>query len=180
MNRLTSIQTVKKPRGKKHADPENSERPSHDAPLPLRALLVRPVLLSVANYATLSMLDISYRAIQPLFFSTPIALGGLGQTPARIGLMLATLGVINGVFQAMYFPRFIERFGPRFLFLLGMSMFGVMYLLFPLINYVAVNSGMSLLVWLLVAIQLALSMSCDMAYGKLAFELFMATTVNML
>lgn len=160
-------QTVKKPHGQTKlavADPEGCH--SSDAPLPLRALLVWPVLLSVANYALLAVLDIAYRAVQPLFFSTPIALGGLGQPPARIGVMLATLGVGSGVFQATCFPKLIDRFGPRRLFLLGMFMFGVLYALFPVINHVAARDGVTLLVWVLVAIQLSLSVACDMAYGE--------------
>ena len=125
------------------------------------------MLLSVANYALLSMLDIAYRAIQPLFFSTPIALGGLGQSPARIGAILASLGCVNGILQGLYFPKLIARFGPRRLFLFGMGMFSVIYLLFPLINHVAMKEGLSPLVWLLVIVQLCLSMSIDLAYGAL-------------
>jgi MFS family permease len=160
------MQTVQKPRSTKDAaaDPEGF-RPS-DAPLPLRALLVRPVLLSVANYGLLSMLDIAYRAIQPLFFSTPIALGGLGQNPARIGVLLSSVGCVNGVIQGLFFPRLLERFGPRRLFLFGMGMFSAIYLLFPVINYVAVTQGLSPFVWVLVMVQLGLSIAIDLAYGE--------------
>lgn len=132
----------------------------------MRALLTYPVLLSVANYALLAMLDIAYRAIQPLFFATPIALGGLGQPPARIGAILALFGLANGVFQATCFARLIDRWGPRHLFLLGMAMFAVLYSIFPLVNHVAREAGETTpLVWALVAFQLALTVTIDMAYG---------------
>ncbi|EKM58463.1 uncharacterized protein PHACADRAFT_89967 [Phanerochaete carnosa HHB-10118-sp] len=147
------------------SQPRGFEPNSHDAPLPLRALLVRPVLLSVANYASLALVDIMYRAIQPLFFSTPVELGGLGLSPAHIGIMLATLGMISGVFQGFLFAKLVHRFGQRFLFLLGMFMFGIVYLMFPVINYVAVRGGLSPLVWFLVVLQLGLSIACDMTYG---------------
>lgn len=132
----------------------------------MRALLTYPVLLSVANYALLAMLDIAYRAIQPLFFATPIEFGGLGQSPARIGAILALFGLANGVFQATCFAKLIDRWGPRRLFLLGMSMFAVLYSIFPLVNHVARQAGETTpLVWALVALQLALTVTCDMAYG---------------
>lgn len=151
---------------KKHpgVDPESFR--ASNAPLPLRALLTYPVMLSVAGYGLLSMLDIAYRAMQPLFFSTPIAFGGLGQTPARIGLMLSSFGVVTGVFQGLFFPKLISRYGPRRLFLLGMGMFGVLYSLFPIINHIAVRDGLTPLVWFLVTVQLLCTISCDMAYGE--------------
>lgn len=49
-----------------------------DKPYPIHALLVPRVLIASANYASLSLMDIAYRAVQPLFFSTPIEMGGLG------------------------------------------------------------------------------------------------------
>lgn len=132
----------------------------------MRALMIRPVMLSVAGYALLAMLDIAYRAIQPLFFSTPIYLGGLGQSPARIGTTLAAFGIINGTFQATYFAKLIEKLGPRIIFLIGLGMYMVLFSMFPIINGMALDGGVTPLVWFLVALQLGLSIACDMAYGS--------------
>lgn len=169
---MTFDQTVKKPKPSS-ADPERFDSTrdgnSHDRDtqqqLPVRALLTYPILLSVASYAMLAILDIAYRAMQPLFLSTPIALGGLGLTPARIGALLSAFGLLNGVFQALYFPRIIERFGVRLVYLVGICMFAVLYSMFPLINYVATVGGLNVIVWFLLVVQLAASVSVDMAYG---------------
>lgn len=150
---------------KKHGEVDPEGFRTSDAPLPLRALLIYPVLLSVAGYGLLSMLDIAYRALQPLFLSTPIALGGLGQSPARIGVLLSSFGVVTGTFQGLFFPKLINRYGPRRLFLLGMGMFAVLYSMFPIINHIAVRDGLTPFVWLLVMVQLLCTISCDMAYG---------------
>lgn len=132
----------------------------------MRALMTWPVLLSVANYALLAMLDIAFRAIQPLFYSTPVHLGGLGQTPARIGTTLAAFGVINGVFQALFFAKLIKLLGPRRLFLVGLGMYIALFGMFPVINGVVRDEGMSVRAWCLIMFQLCLVISCDMAYGE--------------
>ncbi|KDQ31599.1 hypothetical protein PLEOSDRAFT_156256 [Pleurotus ostreatus PC15] len=89
--------------------------PDHDADvsdnkvgaghLPLHALLIKPVLTTTASYAALALVDIAYRAVQPLFLSSPIALGGLGWPPSDIGKLLATWGILNGLFTACFFAR---------------------------------------------------------------------------
>ncbi|KAG1791787.1 uncharacterized protein BJ212DRAFT_1240099, partial [Suillus subaureus] len=72
-------------------------------PLPLRSLLIPRVIIAAGNYAALSFLDIAFRAVQPVFFATPLELGGLGLDPPRIGNILAIYGVINGLFQIFFF-----------------------------------------------------------------------------
>lgn len=56
-----------------------------EKPYPLRDLLTRDVIIAGGNYALLSLVDISYRGVQPIFYSTPVELGGLGLTPSQIG-----------------------------------------------------------------------------------------------
>ncbi|KAI0359917.1 MFS general substrate transporter [Trametes cingulata] len=131
----------------------------------LRSLLTRPVLWSITNYASLAFLEIAYRAIQPLFFSTPVELGGLGLPPSTIGIILGSFGIMDGVFQALYFAKFVEWWGQKRVFQLGMSMFIPLYLLFPLMNIIAKGSGSSAMLWALIILQLALSVVMDMAYG---------------
>lgn len=165
-------ETVKKPEPSS-ADPERFDSSRNDSShhedtqqqLPVRALLTYPILLSVASYAMLAILDIAYRAMQPLFLSTPIKLGGLGLTPASIGALLSAFGMLNGIFQALYFPRIIERFGVRLVYLVGICMFVVLYSMFPLINYAATVGSVNVVVWVLLVLQLAVSVAVDMAYG---------------
>ncbi|KAI0090258.1 MFS general substrate transporter [Irpex rosettiformis] len=141
--------------------------PPAPPPLPMRELLTYPVLLSVSCYATLAMLDIAYRAILPLFYATPIHLGGLGQSPAQIGTTLACFGISNGLFQAFFFARLIEAVGPRKLFLAGLGMYVMLFWMFPVIRGVAQVTGVTGWVWVLVAVQLSLTVACDLAYGSI-------------
>lgn len=62
-------------------------------PLPLCALLTRPVVVSVANYGTIGLLEITAAALIPLIWSTSIELGELGLSPASVGLLMAEYAV---------------------------------------------------------------------------------------
>ena len=148
--------------------PPTVDKPS-DAPV--RDLLTPPVVWSVLNYACLALLEMAYRAIQPLFFSTPVEFGGLGLQPSSIGLILGSFGIMDGVFQALFFAKFIDHWGPKRVFQVGMSMFVFIYPLFPIMNIVARNMGVSNSVWMLIALQLSLSVIMDMAYGTLPHHL---------
>ncbi|TBU50435.1 MFS general substrate transporter [Dichomitus squalens] len=143
----------------------NHEPSDSPANVPIRALLTKPVVWSVLNYAALALLEISYRAIQPLFFSTPIELGGLGLPPSTIGTILGCFGIMDGIFQALFFAKFVDHFGPKRVFYVGMFMFIPLWCLYPIMSILAKAGGITTAVWLLVFTQLALCVIMDMAYG---------------
>ncbi|KAI9443827.1 hypothetical protein H4582DRAFT_2053610 [Lactarius indigo] len=99
----------------------------------LRALLRRLVLTSVANYASLALLDITAGALMPFAWSTPIALGRLDLTLASIGLWLSTYGCVSAlfVFPFAFLPRLIARFGSARVVVTGAAVFAAIYVLFP-------------------------------------------------
>ncbi|KAI0058969.1 MFS general substrate transporter [Artomyces pyxidatus] len=143
-----------------------SAPPKHDNKLlPLLQLLTRPVVVSISNYAVLALLEIALYALLPLFYSTPIELGGLGLTPAFIGMCMGTFGLLNGSLQALFFATVVHCFGPKRVFMVGMSVFIPIFSMFPLANALARQGGLSLLVWAVVFLQLVLMVVMDMSYG---------------
>src|SRR5882757_7770544 len=84
-----------------------------DSPVSMRSLFVPSVLIPVANYACLAILDIAMLALQPLFYSTPIELGGLGFDPVTIGFWMGSFGIVNGVLQTIIFAPLVHRYGPK-------------------------------------------------------------------
>ncbi|EPT05619.1 hypothetical protein FOMPIDRAFT_41353 [Fomitopsis schrenkii] len=154
---------------RRKSSPSSSEDPDEQAsddPIPLLTLLTHPrVQLAVANYGALCLLDIAYRAVQPLFFATPRALGGLGLPPKTIGLILGSFGILNGALQALWFAPLVRRFGPKRVYLAGMGAFLPMWTLFPVIGALAERRGMSPLVWTAVMLQQVASVVMDTAYG---------------
>ena len=136
------------------------------APLPLRKLFTWPVIIAAGNYATLSLVDITLRAVQPVFYSTPIQLGGLGLPPQKIGIILSVYGVLNGLLQIFFFAQIHDRFGSKRVYITGLFAALPVFALFPVINVLARYEGYSLITWLAVAFQCCMSIVINFSYGK--------------
>ncbi|KAI0261481.1 member of major facilitator superfamily multidrug-resistance, DHA1 sub-family [Gloeopeniophorella convolvens] len=160
---LTSLLTKKKSDEPSPTEVTNVD--DAEKPYPLRRLMTRRVLLSVVNYATLSLVDIAYRAIQPLFFSTPIESGGLGLDPPAIGRILAFFGILNGVFQVTCFARAHNLWGTKNVFVGGMICSIPMFALFPVMNALARTYGPGRAVYATVALQIVFSLGLSLCYG---------------
>ena len=135
---------------------QNTEINDHcqaEGPLSLRSLLTPRVLIVAGNYATLSLVDIAFRAIQPVFLSTPIYLGGLGLSTPSIGTLLSIAGVLNGVFQVLFFAQIHDRLGPKKIFVTGIASAIPTFFLFPVSNALARAQGYSAAVWIAIGLQ---------------------------
>ena len=139
-----------------------------EKPLPLRDLLTRPVVVSVANYCMIALLEITAEALIPLVWSTSVEFGGLGMSPASIGLGMAAFGIINGFFQFSAFPRIVGRFGPRRVFITSTLCFLPVYIMFPFENLAKRHSGRaeSVVAGLLIVLQLFVLAISDMGFSK--------------
>ena len=78
-------------------DPDRTPNEA-DKPLSLRSVLTKPVIITVANYAMLALLDSAVMSYIPLVWSTPVEYGGLNLNPASIGLWLSLYEGMNGIF----------------------------------------------------------------------------------
>ncbi|OSD06359.1 MFS general substrate transporter [Trametes coccinea BRFM310] len=145
--------------------PKSLDVDDESRPLPLRRLLVPRVIIAAGNYAFLAIVDITLRAIQPVFYSTPVALGGLGLEPQTIGMILSLYGVTNGIVQIFLFGRIHDRFGTKRVYLTGIASVLPVFALFPFINELARLEGLSTTVWALVLGQALLSIIINFSYG---------------
>ncbi|KAG1774828.1 major facilitator superfamily domain-containing protein [Suillus placidus] len=133
---------------------------------PLRSLFTPTVVVPIANYAMLAFLDVSFRALLPLFFSTPTYLGGLGFTPSSIGSWLAFFGIMDGIFQALFFAKIVDRLGPKRLFCMSVSCFTPIMVMFPIMSWlVSTREGVDHAVTFTLLCQLVLTVVWDMAFG---------------
>ncbi|KAG1725317.1 major facilitator superfamily domain-containing protein [Suillus lakei] len=137
-------------------------------PLPLRALLTRKVSIVTASYVTTSLFHMAFSSVLPVFYATPIELGGLSLDPPRIGALLAASGVTQGTFQLLFYARLHDHFGAGAIHITGVSSGIPIVILFPVINTLARVHGMGMTVWLCVAVQLALMTSLIMCFPCLA------------
>jgi MFS family permease len=135
-------------------------------------------MISVSNYASLAFIDMAMLALLPLFYSSPIEHGGLDLSPSTIGILLGTFGLLNGAFQAFFFAKIIKRFGAKNLFITGISSSILIFLLFPVINLLALRWGVSPIVWVAVVCQLMVTIVMDMSYSKNQFSLYISLISN--
>jgi hypothetical protein len=128
------------------------------------------VIVASANYALLALVDMSHRALQPVFFSTPIALGGLGLDPPVIGTVMSFFGILNGVITVFFFSRMTDYFGLKGVYLLGITAAVPCFSLHPIINHLARSSterygGLGTEVWVAVGLQVMMSVLVCLCYG---------------
>ncbi|KAJ7433742.1 major facilitator superfamily domain-containing protein [Mycena latifolia] len=114
---------------------------THPAPPPVRDLLVRPVLISLANHGLLAGCHMCNEALLPLFYATPISLGGLGLKPQDIGLILGIAGLCNALVQTFVGARVIRRYGARCAFTAGFVALAVQFAMYPLVGALARRAG---------------------------------------
>jgi hypothetical protein len=140
-----------------------------DKPLPVstHALLKnRRIIIAVASYAVAAFLDITFRVIQPIFFATPIALGGLGLPPRVIGNILATFGIINGLFQVFFFAKIHDTWLSKKTYVVGIICLFPAFACFPAMSLLAQKQGLIPAVWVLVAIQLLSFTGLSLSFGQ--------------
>ena len=121
----------------------------------------------------LALLEISFRTLQPVFLATPIALGGLGLDPPVIGTIMSFSGVLNGVFTVLFFPRMVEYFGVKRVYLMGVTAAVPCFSLFPIVNHLARKSiegsgGLGVGVWAVVGLQVVMGVLMCSCYGASA------------
>jgi hypothetical protein len=130
------------------------------------SLLKTPrVAISILNYSLFALIDISFAALQPLFFATPIHLGGLGLPPSKIGPILAVDGVMNGL-VLLLFNRLTKRWGVKRVYVWSVAAFVILFGTFPAMNLLVVEGEpMGWKVWAVLGIQLALTGMPSIGYG---------------
>ncbi|KAG2075779.1 MFS general substrate transporter [Suillus decipiens] len=150
------------------ADSENGESLSRTFDVPMRSLLTPTIIIPIANYAMLALLNVAFMALLPLFFSTPTYLGGLGFTPSRIGSWMAIFAVADGTFQALFFAKIVDRVGPKRLICVSVPCFMLVVLMFPIISWLVHTMGMAdhIIAFVLIG-QLTLMIVWHMAFGTI-------------
>ncbi|KAG2146255.1 major facilitator superfamily domain-containing protein [Suillus clintonianus] len=152
---LLRRQSAKPSTSSSHAQTSSGKPNAEEAPkpLPLRAVLTPKVLTVVASNGTLSLFDIAVTTILPVFYATPIELGGLSLDPPRIGAIFATSAFVGGTFQIFFYARIHDRFGSYAILMAGLASGIPSVILLPVINALARAHGMGRAVWLAIAIQ---------------------------
>jgi len=141
--------------------------PTNDAqPIPMLTLLKDySVMIPIVNYGTLGLIDIGFLVLLPLFYSSPIEIGGLGFPPTIIGSFLAIFGIVDGLVQALVTAKLVEWFGARKVFCQSVLWFYPLILLFPIMSAVVTAQGkVGPIIWILLVVQLIFLVLVDISF----------------
>ncbi|KAJ7039675.1 major facilitator superfamily multidrug-resistance, DHA1 sub-family [Mycena alexandri] len=139
--------------------------PPHDAPPPMRDLLIRPVFIALANSGTIAFIHMANEALIPLVFATPIG-AGLGLKPNEIGIILGIRGFCNVVVQLLFAGPLIRRYGPRCVVIAGFIAYLIQFSMYPLVSLLAQRAaGVNAIVRIVLACQLSCTFVVYFAYG---------------
>lgn len=123
-------------------------------------------MIPIVNYGMLALVEIAFLVLLPLFYSSPIAIGGLGFSPSIIGTFLAIYGIVDGGVQALFAAKIIERFGAKRVFRWAILWFYPLILLFPIMSAVVTAEGkVGPIIWILLVLQLIFLVLMDLSYS---------------
>ncbi|KIJ62761.1 hypothetical protein HYDPIDRAFT_93712, partial [Hydnomerulius pinastri MD-312] len=136
-------------------------------PIPISTLIkTYSVMIPIANYGILALVEIGFLVLLPLFYSAPIEIGGLGYPPSIIGTFLAIFGVVDGVVQALFVAKIVDRIGAKTLFCWAVLCFYPLTALFPIMSAVVKAQGeVGPVIWVLLLVQLMFMVLMDMSYA---------------
>ena len=86
--------------------------------------------------------------------------------PSTIGNILSIYGVLNGVFQIMFFARIHDYWGSKKVFVIGIVSAFPAFAAFPLLNYLARTQGLGTTVWAVIVFQTVISIGLNLSYGE--------------
>ena len=135
-------------------------------PLLFRTVFLPGVIIAAINLASLSLLQKFFSETEALYLSTPIRDGGLGLSLSAIGTCASIRATVIGLSQLFVFPRMHDKWGSRYIFVLGLSASIPQFLFWPLMNWIAGRDDYSGLLWFTFGIQICCSVLTEFAWRK--------------
>ncbi|KAK1574243.1 major facilitator superfamily transporter [Colletotrichum navitas] len=126
-------------------------------------------------YGYLMLLAFAYTAIVPVFWFTPVALGGYGFTPLQISIMMAVNGIAQALWLLVIFPPLQHRMGTNGVLRVCSYAYPWFFLICPLGNFVLKagvnNPGVITCFWIFAPIGLAIGSGVSMAFTAIQLAL---------
>ncbi|CAH7667154.1 major facilitator superfamily domain-containing protein [Phakopsora pachyrhizi] len=119
------------------ASPQGLSKSNNSSDRVFELLKDKNLVMILVNYSILSFQTIGLDALIVLFAFTPIKSGGIGFTTSQIGETLSIAGIFTLLIQVFLFPRLQKYLGTVKLYRICMSSYPIIFLLFPIINQVA-------------------------------------------
>lgn len=155
--------------------PDNSDaegsRPAKPLPLTTWELVKSPgVPIVLYVYAHVMLLAYAYTTISPLFWFTPISLGGLGFSPIKISLFIALAGLAQAIWILLVFPPLQSRVGTNGVMRICANFYPVFFSMCPIFN-VLLRQGFTTAFWATAPWLLMLGSGVSMSFTAIQLAL---------
>ena len=151
-----------------------SDAPARSGDMSVRQLVRSPgVGIVIYTYGHLMVLAFAYTAIIPVFWFTPVSLGGYGFTPLQISLMMGLNGASQAIWLLLVFPRLQRRIGSNGVIRLCAWAYPWFFLCCPLANLL-LRQGSEASVkafWVFVPVVLAVGCGVSMSFTAIQLAL---------
>lgn len=138
---------------------------AHDG-MTTRELLNFPgVARCVYIYCHLSLMSTVYTSVLPVFWFTPIHLGGLGFSPLRISLFMALTGFSQAFWMIVVFPPLHKRIGTVGVLRACAFFWPFLFAFCPVANFL-LRMGWERTFWVVYPLSVALGVGVSMAFSK--------------
>ncbi|KAF8735943.1 hypothetical protein AX14_001153 [Amanita brunnescens Koide BX004] len=141
-------------------------------PLLLREYFAPGIIIAAVNYSSVCLIQMFRSSTEVLYLSTPIGDGGLGFSPSAIGTLASICAIATGLSHLFVFPRVHNKLGWRNIFVLGLIASVPLFVLWPVMNWIARKDGYSGWVWFALGVQILCYILNEFAW--IAISVFIA------
>ncbi|OAL33836.1 hypothetical protein AYO20_06847 [Fonsecaea nubica] len=127
-----------------------------------------PITLYI--YAHIMLLAFSYTAIVPVFFFTPVDLGGFGFSPFLISVFMGLGGLSQSLWLLIVFPWLQARWGTKSVLVLCATAYPIFFALYPVCNLL-LRYHMTAVFWTIAPIALAVGSGVAMSFTAIQLVL---------
>ncbi|KAG9777011.1 hypothetical protein KCU88_g4624, partial [Aureobasidium melanogenum] len=147
--------------------------PSHNHPPPMSTLEVmssRHVPLTLYIYGHVMLLAFAYTAIIPVFYFTPVHLGGFGFTPFQISLFMGIGGLSQAMWLLVVFPWLQARIGTAGVMRLCATAYPFFFTVLPLCN-ILLRQHLTAIFWVVACTSLVIGSGVAMSFTAIQLVL---------
>lgn len=141
------------------------------APLTTWSILTSPgVPIVLYTYAHVMLLAFAYTAIAPVFWFTPLPLGGLAFTPLQIALFMGLGGLSQAIWILAVFPPLQRRIGTNGVMRWCATAYPVFFAAFPCFN-ILLSRGWETTFWVVAPVLYCASSGVSMSFTAIQLAL---------
>ncbi|KAJ7593059.1 MFS general substrate transporter [Mycena floridula] len=121
-------------------------------------------------YVQLMVLGFGYTAVAPIFWFTPIGLGGFGFTPLQISMLLAAGGLAQSIWLLVVFPPLQRRIGTKGLLRAVSMVYPTGFIVLPFLNFSLRHQWLTIF-WCILPLFVVISSGCSMSFTGIQLAL---------